>query len=124
MKDAHDWFRAYRNMVHARIPRTMPPSEFKRQFLAAVDGEQNDLSPFVRPHSGRPNSREWTEIRTEIFRRDDYTCQYCGERGGRLECDHIVPLSRGGPTISENLATACFSCNRSKRAKLLEEWLP
>lgn len=53
---------------------------------------------------------------------DGYTCQYCGERGKRLECDHVVPVSRGGSNEHENLVTACFACNRSKRAKTVEEW--
>lgn len=67
-------------------------------------------------------SGEWAAIRTAVFLRDDFTCTYCGVRGVRLEADHIVPVSRGGKTALDNLATACFPCNRSKGAKLLEEW--
>lgn len=70
----------------------------------------------------RPAANEWAEIRARIFERDDYTCQYCGARGGRLECDHIHPVSRGGSHDDDNLATACFRCNRSKRDKTLDEW--
>ena len=70
----------------------------------------------------RPGTPEWSKIRTRIFTRDDYTCQYCGARGGRLECDHITPVSRGGTNDDNNLCAACFSCNRSKRAKTVEEW--
>jgi 5-methylcytosine-specific restriction endonuclease McrA len=68
-------------------------------------------------------SDEWARIRAEVFRRDDYTCQYCGDRGVRLEADHIVPVSRGGQTVLENLATACLPCNRAKGTKLLSEWI-
>lgn len=64
----------------------------------------------------------WEELRHQTFERDDYTCQYCGVRGGRLECDHVVPVGRGGPTVLSNLTTACFRCNRSKGSKLLAEW--
>lgn len=67
---------------------------------------------------------EWAALRRETFKRDDYTCRYCRIRGGRLECDHIIPIARGGSNDPENLATACFDCNRSKRDKLLEEWMP
>ena len=42
----------------------------------------------------RPVASEWSRIRRAVFERDDYTCQYCGERGGRLECDHVVPVAR------------------------------
>jgi hypothetical protein len=67
-------------------------------------------------------SGAWSEIRSEVFARDNYTCQYCGARGGRLECDHIVPVALGGRTELSNLSTACLPCNRSKGAMPLESW--
>ncbi|MFZ4539843.1 HNH endonuclease, partial [Propionivibrio sp.] len=70
----------------------------------------------------RPLTHIWKEIRSRIFNRDDYTCRYCGERGKKLECDHVIPVSRGGVHTDDNLVTACFACNRSKRDKLVEEW--
>lgn len=70
----------------------------------------------------RPAANIWREIRSAIFKRDDYRCTYCGERGGKLECDHVMPVSRGGGHEESNLVTACFSCNRSKRDKLPSEW--
>ncbi len=72
----------------------------------------------------RPLAHIWREIRERIFARDDYTCQYCGKRGNKLECDHIHPVAKGGTHEDSNLATACFSCNRSKRDKTLSEWRP
>src|SRR5574341_1207799 len=50
----------------------------------------------------------------EIFRRDKYVCQYCGERPAVLTIDHIVPRHRGGAHSWENLVTACPACNRRK----------
>ena len=64
----------------------------------------------------------WERMRSEVFARDNYTCRYCGDRGGRLECDHVNPVALGGPTLRSNLVTACRPCNRSKGSKLLEEW--
>lgn len=72
----------------------------------------------------RPLSHVWKAIRGRIFKRDDYTCQYCGERGKKLECDHVIPVARGGLHDDGNLVTACFACNRSKRDKLISEWKP
>lgn len=72
--------------------------------------------------SNRPTKSVWRELRDTVFRRDDYTCQYCGARGGRLECDHVVPVSRGGPHSLSNLVTACLPCNRRKSGKTVEEW--
>jgi len=72
--------------------------------------------------SNRPPVTLWLEIRERIFKRDDYTCQYCFARGVQLECDHVHPVSRGGGHEDENLVTACKRCNRSKMAKTVEEW--
>lgn len=72
--------------------------------------------------SQRPNAADWAEIRMAVFARDNFTCTYCGDRGGRLECDHVHPVSRGGSNEMDNLTTACFPCNRSKRDKTMHEW--
>lgn len=71
----------------------------------------------------RPASHIWRRLRSIVFERDDYTCQYCKERGGKLECDHVVPVAKGGVHAISNLVTACFSCNRAKRDKLVTEWI-
>lgn len=62
-------------------------------------------------------------IRFDVFKRDSFTCCYCGRRPPEvvLEVDHIDPVSNGGTDAFENLLTACFDCNRGKGAKLLEE---
>lgn len=54
--------------------------------------------------------------RQNLFRRDKYTCQYCGVKKSRkdLTMDHIHPKSQGGPTSWENCTTACFKCNTTK----------
>jgi hypothetical protein len=76
----------------------------------------------VERPNGRLSGPVWRALRAAIFKRDNYTCQYCGARGVPLECDHVHPISRGGSDHPSNLATACFRCNRSKRDKLIEEW--
>lgn len=70
----------------------------------------------------RPPAHEWRLLRQAVFERDDYTCQYCGKSGVKLECDHVIPVSRGGLHDMSNLVTSCFGCNRSKHNKTLEEW--
>lgn len=118
------WLRLYEGVVNDPKLQRLSGEEFRRQFYAAIAGEQSLFAPFVRVDDGRRRGSVWATIRAAIFARDDFTCQYCGERGGRLECDHIVPVSRGGEDHESNLATACRPCNRSKRDKLLEEWFP
>lgn len=65
----------------------------------------------------------WVSMSKRVFQRDNYTCQYCGERGIKLEADHIVPFSKGGKDCESNLITSCRRCNRQKRNKSVEEFL-
>jgi len=58
--------------------------------------------------------------RKNIFLRDNYTCQYCG-RTGNLTIDHIVPKSRGGDDVWENVVACCVRCNNKKGDRMLEE---
>lgn len=60
--------------------------------------------------------------RKNLFVRDDYSCQYCGQRKdiAQLTYDHVIPKSvwqdnNGSPTSWTNIVTACIDCNRKKR---------
>lgn len=92
--------------------------------LACSATYQPSMHLVVAREDMRPHATAWRVIRERIFRRDDYTCAYCGARGVSLECDHVVPVARGGGHEDENLTTACRACNRSKRDKLVSEWRP
>lgn len=70
----------------------------------------------------RVKGGEWAKLRTQVFARDGYRCSYCGVTDVPLECDHVHPVSKGGSSHIDNLAAACVACNRSKRAKTLDEW--
>ncbi|MGH3131642.1 MAG: HNH endonuclease, partial [Gaiellaceae bacterium] len=59
--------------------------------------------------------------RRALFARDGWRCAYCGTAGGRLTLDHVVPRSRGGESIWENVVTSCAPCNLRKGNRLLEE---
>jgi hypothetical protein len=72
-------------------------------------------------HCTRLPWSEWALIRLGVFQRDDFTCRYCKAHGVQLECDHVVPLSRGGTNDRSNLVTSCRDCNRMKADKSLDE---
>jgi len=59
--------------------------------------------------------------RREVFRRDNYTCQYCGRRDTTLTVDHILPKHLGGKHIWTNVVAACPGCNHRKGGRRLEE---
>jgi 5-methylcytosine-specific restriction endonuclease McrA len=59
--------------------------------------------------------------RKEIFRRDNYTCQYCGSTTRTLTIDHVLPRHLDGPHSWENVVTACSICNHEKGGRTLEQ---
>ncbi len=117
------WFSVRSDLMRRPEVAKLSAKAFRRRFLAAMSGENNEFTPYIRGPFDRPYAHEWAALRAAVFERDDYTCQYCGARGGRLECDHIHPVAKGGDSDMNNLATACFRCNRSKRAKTVQEWV-
>ncbi len=54
--------------------------------------------------------------RINLMARDNFQCQYCGDRPQRAELnlDHVVPRSLGGRSTWENVVTSCVDCNRMK----------
>lgn len=57
----------------------------------------------------------------EIMRRDDYTCQYCGQQVSVLTIDHVIPRHLGGPHSWDNLVAACPYCNHRKGGRTVEQ---
>lgn len=55
-------------------------------------------------------------LRFEIFRRDNHTCRYCGDKAPdvKLTVDHVMPEALGGNDEPTNLVTACEDCNSGK----------
>lgn len=60
-------------------------------------------------------------LRFEVFKRDSFTCQYCGAKAPDviLEVDHINPVAEGGTNDILNLITCCRDCNRGKGKRTL-----
>ena len=63
------------------------------------------------------------KIRFEVFKRDLFTCQYCGKKAPDviLNIDHINPVKEGGENDIFNLLTSCFDCNSGKSARKLDD---
>jgi 5-methylcytosine-specific restriction endonuclease McrA len=98
-------------------------------FVAAANGDRIHSEPETEPappptipisENKRRTSREpgW-RLRFLVFLRDRFTCKSCGKTpaldpGTQLHADHILPWSKGGETILENLQTLCHQCNIGK----------
>jgi 5-methylcytosine-specific restriction endonuclease McrA len=83
---------------------------------------------FVWPHVIRllnyvrvPRAIQRKISRRALFARDGWRCVYCGTTNGRLTLDHVVPRSKGGESIWENVVTACAPCNLRKGDRSLEQ---
>ena len=63
------------------------------------------------------------KTRFEVFKRDSFTCQYCGAHPPAviLHVDHIDPVAKGGGNDMDNLVTSCESCNQGKSDRLLSD---
>jgi 5-methylcytosine-specific restriction endonuclease McrA len=70
-----------------------------------------------------PAARRPAFTRFNVFLRDRFACQYCGDAypSHDLTFDHVIPRSRGGRTTWENVVTACGGCNLRKGSRLPRE---
>lgn len=58
-----------------------------------------------------------------VFRRDNYTCQYCAKNDVPLTVDHIILWEKMGASVEENLIAACKKCNKTRGNKEFDEWV-
>jgi hypothetical protein len=94
----------------------------------AATGRQSriEVQPIIALHgAARVNlfERVPSVASGKLFLRDRMTCAYCGRRfpARALQCEHIVPESRGGAWSWMNLVAACAGCNGRKAARTPEE---
>jgi 5-methylcytosine-specific restriction endonuclease McrA len=91
LRDGEPWIQAIRQRL--RVPEVIVLAGYDRVPSAAVSFS-----------------------RRNIFKRDHWTCQYCGCQpgGDDLSIDHVVPRSQGGTSTWENCVLACVACNKRK----------
>lgn len=90
---------------YIQIDNTLIPKVIRLKYEMAI------------PNTELPFSRE------NIFKRDEYTCQYCGKKlsGKELTLDHVYPKSRLGPDTWENIVACCQECNQYKANRTPKE---
>ena len=101
----------------------------KAELLESLDRPlRTATDTYRRPHVIRllnyvrvPRTVQRKISRRALFARDGWKCVYCGTASGRLTLDHVVPRSRGGDSVWENVVTSCAPCNLRKGNRLLEE---
>lgn len=97
--------------------------EVHHEFIGLVDRTIRVPRVLLLNLYDRIPSRKIRFSRYNVFLRDQYTCQYCGEMCSRvqLNLDHVIPKSRGGRTHWENIVCCCLSCNHRKGGNLPHE---
>ena len=95
----------------------------KDRFIQAVSQRIRVPEVITLSDFDRVPSTTVTFSRRNIFKRDRYTCQYCGKQPApdRLTIDHVVPRSHGGGSSWENCVLACVDCNHYKADRTPEQ---
>jgi predicted HNH restriction endonuclease len=97
------------NNVAKRPEVRIKMSEARKRFFANGGHNWNYID-------GSSKSRfymleEWIKIAKEVYKRDNYTCQICGKKGGTLNAHHKIPYSISKDNSLINLITLCVSCH-------------
>jgi 5-methylcytosine-specific restriction endonuclease McrA len=89
-----------------------------KSFLESLKNE-HEYNMFVKTQRALMTDK----LRNAIKERDNYTCQICGASiythpNILFHIDHIIPVSKGGTTVEDNLQTLCSTCNLKKSNKM------
>ena len=114
------------NVLHSHFsPETkyMTHQEWKN-FFWQTDVLETEINRDGKKTIIKKAERQISQITSwNVFRRDEYTCRYCGRNDVPLTVDHIVLWEDGGPSIEENLVAACKKCNRTRGNMKYEDWV-
>lgn len=98
--------------------------EYAERVYRAIEGWSGKMPAVVRLIKYVSSHKYKVKFsRRNVFGRDFFTCQYCGNQPGTedLTYDHVVPRSQGGKTVWENIVTACLPCNARKANRTPKE---
>ena len=139
---SRDWARKNSDVVNARVrayhQKNKDDLNLKRAIRAKKNPEQTNES---RNRWARNNPEKIRASRVKSLHRrralekafnyevpvkairkmQNSACSYCGA-SGKIEIDHVVPISKGGRNSEGNLVPACATCNKSKSDKFVMEW--
>jgi len=121
-KRAIVWTLKYDNYSHKNIEVL---DFYKDDFILGAHDKKYPIPAVIKTYKYfKLNNQRVNFSRKNLFIRDNYTCQYCGERKelNQLTYDHVIPKSHfkninSSPTCWTNIVTACVSCNRKKANK-------
>lgn len=96
-----------------------PTTEQWQEFLKQADDPVTQVNKaFVRKATRQIDEG----IKWKVYKRDNYTCLYCGISGIPMTVDHYLAQALGGITTLDNLRTSCRRCNKRKANMTITEW--
>lgn len=111
-----DWY------LHIKLSYVSPAGRSRHYNSWSFSADDMSCMAGVSENSRKSRSAErnkmTAKLRYQVLREDGFKCQICGRGaadGETLEVDHIVPVSKGGKTVRENLRTLCHTCNQGKK---------
>lgn len=99
---------------------THPTDEQWQAFLKQTD---DPVTPIGKAFVRKSTRQIDESIKWRVYKRDNYTCRYCGKSGIPMTVDHYLAQKFGGLTTYENLLTACRPCNKRKGHMTVDEWV-
>jgi len=101
------------------------PEEARLLILEEIDKERRKFERLKKKFDVANSDKTTTsgreripsDVRIEVWRRDEGKCVRCGGREN-LEYDHIIPISKGGSNTARNIELLCEKCNRAKSEKI------
>ncbi len=109
--------------IGAHVERLEMDTQDFEKFLYQSDVLDVELT-FPKKAIVRKSQRQIdANVSWAVFRRDGYRCRYCGKNDVPLTVDHVVTWESGGPSVQENLLSACKKCNRTRGSRGYVEWL-
>jgi len=117
------WQKAVKLLLAGKA--TKPHTTYKKSHtIRTTTGEMKIPAAIVLVRFYELPDHDIKPTRLNIFKRDNYTCQYCGCKSKShktLTIDHVHPKCLGGDNGWTNLVTACRGCNIKKSNKLLKD---
>jgi hypothetical protein len=98
---------------------TRPTEEQWEEFLRQTD---DPVTPVGKAFLRKASRQLDQGIVWRCYKRDNYTCVYCGTKDGPFTYDHYLAQKFGGQTTMENGRTSCRKCNKLKGHQTISEW--
>lgn len=105
----------YQEALH-RQEATERTRRWKQEYPEKAKANEHRREARKRGNGGSFSANEWLELCEKY----DRTCLCCGRSDVKLTADHVIPVSKGGSSLIDNIQPLCASCNSKKHDKIID----